>query len=233
MLFQNEIILIASVLVYFGAVLMFFRLFGKTGLYMWTVICTITANIEVLILINAFGMEQTLGNVLFASSFLVTDIISEVYGKKKAGKCVMLGIATNITFIAISQSWFLFIPSENDFISTSLRAVFSNTPRIMIASLIAYAVSELYDVWAYHFLWNFTKNKTGDAKRFLWLRNNGSTLVSQLINIVIFNLLAFAFTYDAKTVISIIVSGYVIYVITSVADTPFLYLARKMAKKTD
>ncbi|WP_147615800.1 queuosine precursor transporter [Treponema pectinovorum] len=231
MLFQNEMILIASVFVYFGAVLLFFRLFAKTGLYMWTVICTIAANIEVLILVNAFGMEQTLGNVLFASSFLVTDIISEVYGKKKANKCVWLGIATNITFIAISQSWFLFIPSENDFMSASIKAVFSNTPRIMIASLVAYAISELYDVWAYHFLWNLTTKKTGDSKRFLWLRNNGSTLVSQLINIVIFNLLAFMFTYDAKTVISIILSGYAIYIATSLLDTPFLYLARKMSKK--
>jgi len=67
-------------------------------------IATIAANIEVLIIVNAFGMEMTLGNILFASTFLVTDILSELYGKKEAQKAVYLGIATSVIFICISQS---------------------------------------------------------------------------------------------------------------------------------
>ena len=63
---NNELLLIASVIVIYGGTLVFFKAFKLQGLYSWTVIATICANIEVLILIRAFGMEQTLGNVMFA-----------------------------------------------------------------------------------------------------------------------------------------------------------------------
>lgn len=81
---RNELLLLASLILAYGGTLIWLRLFGKSGLYGWTVIATIAANIEVLLLIDAFGMEQTLGNVLFASTFLATDILSECYGKKAA-----------------------------------------------------------------------------------------------------------------------------------------------------
>ena len=228
---MNEILMLASVPVFFGGLVLFFRLFGKHGIFAWTVICTITANIEVLILVHAFGMDTTLGNVLFASSFLATDIMSELYGKKEANKCVKLGIAANITFILISQSWFLYIPAEADTMSTPIKTVFANTPRVMLASLFAYVVCELYDVWAYHHVWAWTEKKFGDRKRFLWLRNNGSTLVSQLINVVVFNLLAFAGVFPADIIIQILIFGYAIFIVTSILDTPFLYLARRIAEK--
>ena len=83
---MNEILLVASLFVIYGCVLLAYRLFGKSGLYCFTAIATITANIEVLIMVKAFGMEQTLGNILFASTFLVTDIISEIEGKKRPRK---------------------------------------------------------------------------------------------------------------------------------------------------
>lgn len=79
---QNEILLLISLVITYAAVLALFALFKEQGLYLWTVIATIAANVEVLIVINAFGMEMTLGNILFASTFLVTDILSELYGKK-------------------------------------------------------------------------------------------------------------------------------------------------------
>ena len=96
---MNEILLVLSLLVIYGSVLLVYRLFGKSGLYCFTAIATITANIEVLIMVDAFGMEQTLGNILFASTFLVTDIISEVDGKKAAQKAVNIGIFTSLFFI--------------------------------------------------------------------------------------------------------------------------------------
>ena len=83
---RNEILLIASLFVIYGMVLLWYCLFGKKGLYCWTVLATIAANIEVMILVDAFGMEQTLGNILFASTFLTTDILSEIEGKKSANK---------------------------------------------------------------------------------------------------------------------------------------------------
>ncbi|MBD5465072.1 MAG: queuosine precursor transporter [Lachnospiraceae bacterium] len=228
---RNEILLIVSLLITFSAVIILLRLFKEQGLYLWTVIATIAANIEVLIVVNAFGMEMTLGNILFASTFLVTDILSELYGKKAAQTAVWLGIATSVAFIAISQSWLLYIPNENDFAMPSIRAVFSNTPRLMLVGIVVYVIVQLFDVWAYHKWWAFTNRKFGDKKKFLWLRNNGSTLVSQLLNTVLFTWGAFLGTHNTATLISIAVSSYVIFIVTSLLDTPFIYLARYIFEK--
>ncbi|MGN0133095.1 MAG: queuosine precursor transporter, partial [Anaerotignum sp.] len=196
--------------------------------HVWTAIATITANIEVLILVEAFGMEQTLGNVLFASNFLVTDILSELHGKEEANKAVNIGIAASIAFIFISQSWFLYTPAANDWASESIYAIFSNTPRLMLASFLVYAICQKFDVWAYHKWWAFTQKKFGDKERFLWLRNNGSTLVSQLLNTVLYTFGAFLGTYELETLFSICISSYIIFIVTSLADTPFVYLAKKL-----
>lgn len=224
----NELLLILTLLLTFSGVLAFYKVFGKTGLHVWTAMATITANIEVLILIHAFGMDQTLGNVLFASNFLVTDILSELHGKEEANKAVNIGIAASIAFIFISQSWFLYTPAANDWASESIYAIFSNTPRLMLASFLVYAICQKFDVWAYHKWWAFTQKKFGDKDSFLWLRNNGSTLVSQLLNTVLYTFGAFLGTYDLETLLSICVSSYVIFIVTSLADTPFVYLAKKL-----
>ncbi len=224
----NELLLILTLLLTFSGVLVFYKIFGKTGLHVWTVIATITANIEVLILVEAFGMEQTLGNVLFASNFLVTDILSELHGKEEANKAVNISIAASIAFIFISQSWFLYTPATNDWASGSIYAIFSNTPRLMLASFLVYAICQKFDVWAYHKWWAFTQKKFGDRDSFLWLRNNGSTLVSQLLNTVLYTFGAFLGTYELETLFSICLSSYIIFIVTSLADTPFVYLAKKL-----
>lgn len=224
----NELLLIFSLILLFGGVLFFYYLFGSTGLYCWTVFATIAANIEVLIVVNAFGMEQTLGNVMFASTFLVTDILSEIAGKKEANRAVRLGIFTSVFFILVSQLWLQFTPAKTDFIMPSIEAVFSNTPRLMLASFLVYAICQQFDVWAYHKWWEFTTKKCGDSSRFLWVRNNGSTLISQFLNTLLFTLGAFWGIHDTPTLISIIASSYVIFIITSLLDTPFIYLARKI-----
>ena len=227
----NELLLILSLLLTFSFVLAAFYFFKEQGLFLWTTIATIAANIEVLIIVNAFGMEMTLGNILFASTFLVTDILSELYGKKEAQKAVYLGIATSVIFICISQSWLLYTPNQNDFVMPSMNTIFSNTPRLMLVGILVYVIVQLFDVWLYHKWWDFTNRKWGDARRFLWLRNNGSTLVSQALNTILFNVGAFWGIYSAKTILSIALSSYVIFLVTSLADTPFVYLARYLKDK--
>ncbi|MGN0819434.1 MAG: queuosine precursor transporter [Christensenellaceae bacterium] len=227
----NELLLIFSLIFIFGVALLAYWLFGKSGLYCVSVIATVLANIEVIILIKAFNMEQTLGNVLFAVTFLITDILSECEGKKSANKAVYMSIFIQIFFLLLSQSWLLYKPSEQDFSSEAMKVVFGNTTRVILASLSVYAISQLFDVWLYHKWWNFTTKKCGNSRKFLWLRNNGSTLVSQLINTVLFNVLAFAGIYETKTLLSVILSGYLIYVFTSLLDTPVVYLARMIHDK--
>ena len=225
---MNELILILSVVVIYGVALLAYKLFGKSGLYCVSVMATVLANIEVIILIKAFGIEQTLGNVLFAVTFLITDILSECEGKKSANKAVFLSIFSQIFFLVLSQSWLLYTPSENDTSMAAIKAVFSSTPRVVLASLAVYAISQIFDVWLYHKWWNFTQKKFGDKRKFLWLRNNGSTLVSQIINTLLFTVIAFAGTYDVKTLLSIFGSSYLIYFVTTLLDTPVLYLARRI-----
>lgn len=227
----NELLLFGSVIFIFGMALLGYRFFGKTGLYCISAIATILANIEVIILIKAFSMEQTLGNVLFAVTFLATDILSECEGKKAANKAVFIGGFSSIFFLLLCQGWMLYIPSESDTMMPSIRAVFSNTPRMIFSSIIVYIISQLFDVWLYHKWWSFSEKKFNDKRKYLWLRNNGSTLISQLLNTILFTVFAFAGTYNIKTLISIMVSSYVIYVFTSILDTPAIYLARKIHDK--
>ena len=230
---MNELILILSLIVIYGAVLLAYMLFGRSGLYCVSAFCTVFANIEVLVLIHAFGLDQTLGNILFAATFLTTDILSECEGKKYANKAVWIGIFCSLFFLVLSQSWFLYNPTDQDFAMGAIKVLFSNTPRLIAASLAVYVVSQFFDVWLYHKWWAFTEKKFGDRKKFLWLRNNGSTLVSQLINTLLFTFIAFAGVYDIGTLFSIFASGYVIYVFTSLLDTPVLYLARKLKNEKD
>ena len=224
----NELLLTGSVIFIFSMTLAAYRLFGKAGLYCLSAIATVLANIEVLLLIDAFGMEQTLGNVLFAVTFLITDILSECEGKKEANRAVWIGIFSSLFFLLLSQSWLLYLPAGGDQVMPSLKGVFSNTPRMLVASLTVYAISQLVDGWLYHKWWALTEKKCGDRKRFLWLRNNGSTLISQIVNTFLFTLFAFYGTYDAATLFSIFLSSYVIFIFTSLLDTPVLYLARKI-----
>lgn len=228
---SNELLLLISLVGIYSMVLIWFYFFGDKGLYAFTVIATIAANIEVLILVKAFGLEQTLGNILFAATFVITDILSEISGKKKAQTAVNLGIMTSITFIVISQSWLLYTPAPTDFASPSIHTIFSNTPRLMLASLFVYAITQRFDVWAYHKIWEKTTKILKDKKKGLWIRNNGSTLFSQLLNTVLFTFIAFYNVYDMNTLLHIVLSSYIIFIVTSVADTPVIYIARYLAEK--
>lgn len=228
---SNEILLVINLVVVYLMTIGAYWLFGKKGVICWNIFATIAANIEVMILIKAFGMEQTLGNILFASTFVATDILSENHGKKEASLAVKTGIAASFAFIVISHIWLMYSPSENDFVMPAMVQVFSNTPRIMLAGFLVYGIVQFFDVWIYHKIWDFTTRKTGESKKLLWIRNNGATIISQLINAILFNVFAFYGVYDIKTLVSIIVSTFVIYVITSLADTPVIYLARNLKNR--
>lgn len=228
---SNEILLLESVILIYGTVLVAYRVFHKTGLYVMTAILTILANIEVLMMVDGFGMEQTLGNVMFAATYLVTDILSENESEKDAAKAVWLGGFSAAVVLLFTQYWMLYTLAPSDWAGEHIHAIFSTTPRMLFASLSVYMICQRFDVWMYHFWWKLTEKKSGSSKKFLWLRNNVSTLFSQMINTVFFTLFAFAGWYDTKTIISIMLSSYVIYIFTSLLDTPAVYLARWMKEK--
>ena len=115
---SNELIFLLSVLVYLGCVVLFYKLFGKNGLYAFSVFGTILGNIAVCKCVDIFGLSTTAGNVLYASTFLVTDILSENYGKKEAQKAVKYSLATMILWIVGTQLLLWFTPNANDMVSS-------------------------------------------------------------------------------------------------------------------
>lgn len=228
---KNEILIILSFVLIYGGVVLFYRFFGKKGLLAFSVMATLLANIEVLLLVRAFGIEMTLGNVLFASTFLITDIMSENHGRKDANRTVLLSTLCSVMFVGLSQMWLLYTPSENDWANDAFRTIFSSTPRIVCASLGVYLLSQLTDVWLYHKWWDWCKKRFGDSKKGLWIRNNGSTMISQLLNTLLYTLFAFYGTYSTQTLVSIFLSSYAIYFVTSLLDTPFVYWCRAIHEK--
>lgn len=229
---MNELLLIATLLVTYTAILSAFRFFGKTGLYALNAVITVLANIEVLMVVRAFGIEQTLGNVLFASTFLITDLLSESEGRRAANRAVAMGMGANVLFLVLTQLWLAYVPSESDWATPSIHALFTQAPRVVGASLAVYVVSQLLDVWIYHKWWNLTSRLSGSRHAGLWLRSNGSTIISQLVNTVLFVLLAFYGVYDRATLVSIVASTYAVYFVISLLNTPVEYLARHINENT-
>lgn len=224
----NELLIILSFVIIYGGVVLFYRLFGKKGLLAFNVLATLLANIEVLLLVRAFGIEMTLGNVLFASTFLITDVLSENHSRKDANRAVIISTLCSVFFVAISQMWLLYDLSPNDWAGRAFKTIFSSTPRIVFASLTVYLVSQLTDVWLYHKWWDWCRRRFGDNRSGLWIRNNGSTMISQLLNTLLYTFIAFYGTYTMQTLVSICISTYIIYFMTSLLDTPFVYWCRRI-----
>ena len=99
-------------------------------------------------------------------------------------------------------------------------------PRIALGSLAAYGFSQLHDIWAYD-LWR----RRFPSKKFIWLRNNFSTMVSQLLDTLIFTLIAFWGVFETSVLIDIMLSTYVLKWVVALLDTPFLYVARNWHDK--
>lgn len=228
---MNELLIILSFIIIYGSVVLFYRLYGKTGLVAMNVAVTILANIEVLLLVDAFGVEMTLGNVLFASTFLITDVLSENHSKKDANRAVIISSLCSVFFVVISQMWLKYTPSENDWARGAFDTIFAITPRLVCVSLGVYLISQLTDVWLYHKWWDWCKMRFGNARSGLWIRNNGSTLISQFFNTLLYTFLAFYGIYPIEVLFSIFLSSYAIYIATSLLDTPIIYWCRTIHDK--
>ena len=223
---MNEILWIIMLFLNFSFILLAYKFWGKMGLYLWVAISTILANIQVLKSIELFGMSLTLGNILYASSFLVTDILSENYGLKESKKAINIGFFALITMTILMNLSIYFVPSPQDFGHESIKTIFNFMPRLVCASLTAYFISQTHDVYAFEF-WR----KLLPADKYFWVRNNFSTLFSQFIDTAIFTFIAFWDVFEVDYLITLIFTTYIIKVIIAIADTPFLYIAKRMYKK--
>ena len=218
---KNELLWILVFLIDFSALLLVYRFLGKLGLFAWVAMATVIANIQVIKVIQLCGVTATLGNVLYASIFLATDILSENYSKKDAALAAIIGFVSMLALPFLMKLSLWFTPGEGDFSQEALKTLFGIVPRVVAGSAIAYIISQLHDVWSYHLI----KAKQPSMK-MLWLRNNGSTLVSQLLDSVIFATIAFYGLYPMRVFLEIVVTTYLLKAVCALLDTPFIYLAK-------
>jgi uncharacterized integral membrane protein (TIGR00697 family) len=168
-------------------------------------------------LILFLGFNANVGIILISASFLVSDMICEFFGKQHASRAVWIGILSMILFMITSYlavNW----PAATMFrYQESYAILFGTSARLALAQIITNIVAQNHDVWAFYFWKRVTRG------RWLWLRNNLSTISSQIISTILFFTIAFYGVYD---IIPLITGTIMAKVIISILDTPFIYIAR-------
>ncbi len=180
--------------------------------------------------VEIFGsklFEVSVGILPYPITFLMTDLISEIYGKKRANQVVIAGIFASFFSLLIifvgnavpATSW---SPVNNDMFST----VFGNTILAVFSSMMAYLFAQFIDIQIYHFWKQLTKGK------HLWLRNNFSTWLSQFVDtFTVVGLLCLFHIIAWDKFLGLLISGFLFKVLVAACDTPFLYLGVYLFRK--
>lgn len=219
---MNELIIGIEIIVLFSILLLCKKLFGKTGVIVWVSLATVLANIITAKNANIFGLSTAIGTVMFASTFLATDILTECYSPKDAKKAINIGLFSNIILIVSTQIALLYKPSEFDYAHEAMNTLFSLNLRISIASAVMYYIANMADIYV------FSKIRQKTDGKMLWLRNNVATILCNCLENFGFIGLAFAGVYNVQTILTIAISTSIVEAIVAVCDTPFLYLARRI-----
>ncbi|MGK0252725.1 MAG: putative integral membrane protein (TIGR00697 family) [Mariniflexile sp.] len=171
--------------------------------------------------------ELSVGILPYPVTFLITDLISEIYGKKRANDIVVVGVFASIFSLLIvfvsnvvpATNW---SPVGDSMFST----VFGNTALAVFASMLAYLFAQFIDIQIYHFWKRLTKGK------HLWLRNNFSTFSSQFVDTLTILILLCSFgIIEWSKFKGLLVAGFIFKVLIALSDTPFLYLGVYLFKK--
>lgn len=173
--------------------------------------------------VEVFGLPITLGTALYVTIFLASDVLTENYGKKIAIDTAKMSVCALILFQIYLQAIRIADPAADvQSLSDAMDVVFSMSLRIVTAGLVIYYISQRLDIALYDFL----KRRYGDQS--LWLRNNVSTLISQLFDTFAFAFLAFYGLFDGWLALAAVAYGVKAFVI--IVDTPFAYLSRAIAR---
>ena len=229
---------IIQLLLVYSSILLMLRFFGKSGLFVLMGLFIVAANIQVnkLTMLPGFSGPMPLGNVLIAGTYLCSDTLAEYFSAKQARRGILLAFASFIcmTLFIIFTLGFnpISLSAANaagvrnpQLLQHALLNVFGTAPALLFASLTSFLISQFFDVAV------FIKIKKITRGRFLWLRNNVSTLLAALLDNCIFNLLAWRLFASQPLpwhtlIVSYVIGTYFMRVIVSVADTPFIYIAR-------
>ena len=218
---MNILLGILGIVLCFSIEIMIEKIFKKEGLYIWISVALITANILVAKNINILGLQTTLGNILFASTFLATDILSEKYSTKESRKAINIGIISVILFTTATQFSLLFKPNELDLVNDNLKNIFAFNLRISISSIVMCYLSNMLDIIVFEKIKKKIPNK-------MWVRNNIATIISNCLENYFFTIFAFIGIYDLKTIFAIATTTTILEIMIAICDTPFLYLSKKL-----
>jgi hypothetical protein len=230
-LFTNqEFLWLITVIYDLGLALILYRFFGKYGLYVAVVLGIVLGNLQggkvsELVLFGS-TFKVSMGAILYSGIYFATDVLNEKYGRKEANRAVMLGFVANIAVMITLVLSVQFKPSNITGSALEVHNAISvlayYSPAFVIGSLTAYLISQTFDVWFF----NKIKSYTGESK--LWLRNNLSTMTSQLIDTMIYQCTwVFATGMEWKTAFALSASKYVFKVLIAAIDTIFIYWVKK------
>lgn len=234
----NTPLWIAVLLITMATLVLVHTYFGRVGLVGWMVVALIGANIQGSKQVMLFGLNVSMGNILYSSIYLATDALNEFYGKKKAQQAVALSMVLTAVFVVSMMATTLFQPNQFDGgVSANIDALFAPHGAVVmftVVGLIVYTVTQRVDIFTYSLL------KTGGTP--LWVRNNVSTIFSQIIDTILFTTLVFKIIPSVihiegvnplpwSVIMGIMGFMYMVKVGIAIIDTPFLYMMRKRGSK--
>jgi uncharacterized integral membrane protein (TIGR00697 family) len=186
------------------------------GIYSGLVIIAAVAAAKI---ITIFDIAVPAGVIVYSATFLVTDLISECFGKREAKQAVLIGFLCLLFFFVYSYITVIWPPADFYNKQEAYRSIVGQSGRVAIASFCAFIISQIWDVFIFHYF----KRRHGYSK--LWLRNIFSTSGSQLIDTVVFMIVAF---YGVFPILILILGQYLVKIVIALIDTPFIYIGRKL-----
>jgi len=224
----NELIFFVQAIIALTCLLLACRL-GRTWVCAAVAVCAVMMNVVVQKPIHLFGLDVTAGNVLFAVIFFATDLLNEHYGRREAQRAVWIGFAASVFIVVMSQCVLRYGPHDSD-AHRALGVLFEYTayPRIVTASMASFLIFQSLDVYV------FDRIRRATHGRMLWLRNNGSTFLSQLGDTLFFSYFGI---WDVpwlgleridpamSSFRDLVVFSYLVKLTLALLDTPFIYLS--------
>ena len=229
LLANQELLWVITVVYDLGMAIILFKFFGKYCLNTAVILGIILGNLQggkiSELEIFGFSFTASMGAILYSGIYFATDVLNEKYGKKEANRAVMLGFFANIAVMITLLLSIQFKPSNlvgsAQEVHNSIVTLAGYSPTFVIGSLTAYLISQRFDVWFFHKI----KSYTGESK--LWLRNNLSTITSQLIDTLIYQFTwVIAVGMSVQDAFALAAVKYVFKAFIAFIDTIFIYLIR-------
>ena len=195
---ENIIISAIYLILSFAITIFCYKKYGKYGLYIWMSVLVIICNIQTTKISELFGLTISLGNISYGALFLTTDILTEKYGKNSTYNATKISFITMAIFALLMYIFLQYRPSKIDFSQDALVTIFSYVPRVTVGSLLAYYISQRCDAFLY------SKLKAKYNK--VWISNNVSTMISQILDTLIFVTIAFVGIMNYTEIIDLIIT---------------------------